>query len=78
MRILVCGSTKSGCVSVWKSKGTGTVDVTTEFGWVDNDLTSTVGSTWVGWPSIQSFDSISGLKEKLIRIPGHLDEVVLV
>ena len=78
MRILVCGSTKSGFVSVWKSKGTGTVDVTTVLGWVDDDLTSTVGSIWVGWPSTQSFDSINGLKEKLIRILGHLDYVVLV
>ena len=54
-------------ISVWESNGTGGVDITTVFSWVEDDLTTTVGSISIGWPPFISSDSINGLKLKLTR-----------
>ena len=51
MRIGTLKSTISfDVISVRESNGTGGVDVTTVFGWVDDHLTTAVGSIGVGWP----------------------------
>lgn len=49
-------------IGVRKSDCTGAVDVTTVFGWVDDHLTTAVGSVSIGWPGVSKADSFFCLK----------------